>query len=77
VREFLNSNRNNEELDARFALDKKKRNPLHIACMEGHNALAEYLLKEGFNPNSRDSFLKTPLHYAALHSNDYIVEVLL
>lgn len=42
---------------------KDKDGPLAFAV--GHPHLVEYLLKQGFNPNSTNAFGKTPLIYAA------------
>ena len=52
--------------------------PLHIASINGHIEIVEFLLKIGVDVNLPDhpnGF--TPLHYAAIHGKDEIVEFLL
>jgi len=39
-------------------------NPLLIAMVSGHNNLAKFLLEQGANPNIKDLWGVTPLHYA-------------
>ena len=72
VTEFLRKSDDN----AKNATDQTGKTALHIACKEGHVALAELLIKKGFNVNARDRTLKTPLHLAALYSHEVLVDVL-
>ena len=37
-----------------------------LAALYGHSEIVEYLLKEGFDVNSRDKGNRTALHYAVL-----------
>ena len=50
---------------------------LAIASRKGHKEIVELLLKEGAEPNKRDKYGTTPLHYAALYGRMAIVETLL
>ena len=42
--------------------------PLHFAACIGHNAMTEYLLSKGANPNARCHNGDTPLHIALRRS---------
>ena len=48
-----------------------------IASRKGHKEIVELLLKKGAEPNIRDKYGTTPLHYAALYGHMAIVETLL
>ena len=50
---------------------------LAIASRKGHKEIVELLLKKGAEPNIRDKYGTTPLHYAALYGHMAIVETLL
>ena len=41
-----------------------KMSPLHLAARDGNIDLTEFFLENRIVINIRDSFLKTPLHYA-------------
>ena len=56
---------------------KDWRTALAIASRMGHKEIVELLLKSGAEPNIRDKFGTTPLHYAALYGRKAIVETLL
>lgn len=43
--------------------NKNNRTPLHYACMNHYNIIISYLLSIGCNPNFKDDFGMTPMHY--------------
>ena len=47
--------------------DKFKRNPLILACRNGHATIVSLLLQYGAEWNTTDSSMNTPLHYAAAY----------
>ena len=63
--------------NVKTAVNQYTRNLLHVACEYGHPVLVEFLLMQGFNPNSRDKILCTPLHYACLKGYEYIADILI
>ena len=56
---------------------KDRLTALAIASRKGHKEIVELLLKKGAEPNIRDKYGTTPLHYAALYGRMAIVETLL
>ena len=74
VRDFM---RKTADENLLFAVDERKRSPLHLAAREGHTALVEFLLLKGFNVAARDRLLKTPLHYAAQLGHDVVASTLM
>ena len=44
-----------------------------MACVQGNQLLVDFFIQKGFNLNSRDRFLKTPLHLACLGGFSSIV----
>ena len=56
---------------------KDRLTALAIASRKGHKEIVELLLKKGAEPNIRDKYGTTPLHYAALYGHMAIVETLL
>jgi len=53
-----------------------RRTPLHAAAVQGHLALAEYLLSEHADPNARIKYGDTPLHFAVDNGHAEIVALL-
>ena len=49
---------------------------LHIAAEEGHSQIVERLLGEGFHPDTRDEYARTPLILAAREGREAITKVL-
>lgn len=45
--------------------------PLHIACLQKHDLLVEYLIEAGANVNGLGDFHKTPLHYAVFEGDEF------
>ena len=39
--------------------------PLHLACLEGHHNIAEYLISKGANINAKDTIGDYAIHYAS------------
>lgn len=74
VREFMKKVADENLL---FAVDERKRSPLHLAAKAGHTSLVEILLLKGFNVAARDRILKTPLHYAAQLGHDTVASILM
>ena len=74
VRDFIKKTADENLL---YAVDERKRSPLHLAAKEGHTSLVEYLLLKGFNVGARDRILKTPLHYAAQLGHDVVASTLM
>lgn len=51
---------------------------LHLAVNSGNNLMVEYLIKDAMmDTNIRDSFGRTPLHWAAQQGQEVICETLL
>ena len=42
---------------AKTATNSHSKGLLHVACDNGHSTVVEFLLMQGFNPNSRDKIL--------------------
>eukprot|EP00762_Andalucia_godoyi_P005373 ANDGO_06711.mRNA.1 Urea transporter DVU1160 len=55
--------------------DYDLRTPLHLACCEGHNKIAEVLLKRFYVPISVDKFGNSPLMDAIFHGQSNIVRM--
>jgi len=53
-----------------------RRTPLRAAAVQGHLALAEYLLSEHADPNARTKYGDTPLHFAVDNGHAAIVSLL-
>lgn len=53
-----------------------RRTPLHAAAVQGHLALAEYLLSEHADPNAKTKYGDTPLHFAVDNGHAEIVALL-
>ena len=56
---------------------KDQMNPLHIACKKGYKEIIKLLLDLGADINSRDINGYTPLHYAVISRNEYLVKKLI
>lgn len=84
---FLTACENGDVAQARLLFesgaDKTSRNTLgesalHLAVNSSNNQMVEYLLKEVLiNCNIRDTFGRTPLHWAAQQGQELICETLL
>ena len=59
------------------AVDDSKKTCLHIACREGHSAIVEYLVTQGWSIEARDKLLCTPLHLACTSGHANIVAYLI
>ena len=51
--------------------------PLHFACMNGHLATSEVLLRAGISRDARTKVDRTPLHVASQEGHFDIVELLI
>lgn len=51
--------------------------PFHLACVSGSLKLCEMFLEQEANICARTLEEKSPLHLAALHGNEKIVELLI
>ena len=58
--------------------DTWERTPLHWACHNGYDHIAQYLINEQHcDPMSKDYWNKTPLHLACINGHAHIVQYLL
>lgn len=57
-----------------FTQDERGRTPLHVASEIGHEDMVELLLGFAAQSNLVDSDQNTPLHFAVLFCNEYIME---
>lgn len=66
------------EADAKLleATDPVGRTCLHLAVLQGHKEIAEYLLTKGATVNAKDTNGRTALHVAALKGNKEIASLL-
>jgi ankyrin repeat protein len=71
----------NISIDGAEGQDKLLRSPLHWACATGKKQLVEMLLMRNREPRANIGAVeireKTPLHLAAAHDRDSVVEILL
>lgn len=51
--------------------------PLHVAAYTGLSSLAQYLLSQGADPDSKDDDGRTPMMYAVMKNHDQVVSILL
>ncbi|XP_059152667.1 ankyrin repeat domain-containing protein 36C-like isoform X2 [Physella acuta] len=58
-------------------LDKEKRSPLHLACIQGYDQIVQELLEWKAKPNIGDSQSKTPLMRAVEFQREGCVDLLL
>ncbi|CAI7923613.1 unnamed protein product, partial [Closterium sp. NIES-54] len=58
------------------ARTRNGRTPLHSACLHGHVAVCELLLRHGANPKARDSSGSEPLHEAAARGHVAVIHLL-
>jgi len=59
------------------AVDKEKRTPLHIACLNNHREIGRILVEEGgADTNLKDQGLKVPMHLACINGHTRIVHLL-
>ncbi|XP_058770243.1 protein VAPYRIN-LIKE-like [Vicia villosa] len=65
-----------DELDVN-SVNSESKTPTHMAAMEGHVSVIEFLVSVGANPNAVDSKNWTPLHHAASRNHYKAVEFLL
>ncbi|CAI5474357.1 unnamed protein product [Closterium sp. Yama58-4] len=69
----------NGERQSHFFVNARTRNgrtPLHSACLHGHVAVCELLLKHGANPTARDSSGSEPIHEAAAGGHVAVIHLL-
>lgn len=59
------------------AVDIYNRGVIHIICKVGSVSSLEYMLSKGLPTDSRDRWLRTPSHIAALGGNTRCLEILL
>jgi len=64
-------------VDAEFRQEIVKRTPLHLAAVEGHEAVAKLLLEKGVHVDSKDAYNRTPLSLAAMRGHEAVVKLLL
>lgn len=70
-----------DELDKR-SLANTGKNALHLACLNGHDKIVEFLLNEPngfdvFDVNEGDNYGETPLHLASTNRHKNVVSLLL
>ena len=53
-----------------------KNTPLHLAALNGHLSVVEYLVYKNADINAKNIYEETPLHYAAQNSHLCVVEYL-
>ncbi|CAI5533235.1 unnamed protein product [Closterium sp. Naga37s-1] len=69
----------NSERQSHLFVNARTRNgrtPLHSACLHGHVAVCELLLKHGANPKARDSSGSEPIHEAAAGGHVAVIHLL-
>lgn len=49
---------------------------LRVAACYGSVKIGEFLLDQGFDPNHKDAYQRTPLHYAAMHNQEAFITLL-
>ncbi|RWA14320.1 hypothetical protein EKO27_g830 [Xylaria grammica] len=57
--------------------DLRGRIPLHLAALNGHSEVADWLVPEGSSPDTRDSYGQTALHLAVLNGHEETTHCLL
>ena len=50
--------------------------PLHLAAINGHLSVVEYLVNQKADINTKDKEYRTPLHYGAQNGHLSVVEYL-
>lgn len=71
------ANRDNISTLINYKSAYKRFSPLHVACMNNHINVIEYLLKLGALPNEQDMYGYTPLHYAVLEGHTDLTKFLI
>ena len=51
-------------------------NPLHLASLNGHMSVVEYLVNQKVDMNAKGKYDWTPLHYASYNGHLSVVEYL-
>lgn len=57
--------------------DEEGKTPLHIATINGHYEIVEYLIQNGADCNAQDKYGWTPLHNAACSREEKLIHFLL
>jgi ankyrin repeat protein len=64
-------------IDAEFRYGFEKRTPLHLAAVDGHEAVVKLLLEKEADVESKDTNIQTPLSLAATRGHEPVVKLLL
>eukprot|EP00730_Choanoeca_flexa_P009566 TRINITY_DN12671_c0_g1_i6.p1 TRINITY_DN12671_c0_g1~~TRINITY_DN12671_c0_g1_i6.p1 ORF type:complete len:128 (+),score=16.15 TRINITY_DN12671_c0_g1_i6:59-385(+) len=59
------------------AKDDYNRTLLHWACLDGHLAVAEMLIRKGADMEAKDKDNRTPLHFACVNGHLAVAEMLI
>jgi len=65
------------EAGARVRSPDEKKSLLHVAAEIGDEAIVDYLIRRGFDPDAPDASGRTPLHYAAEEGHVAVIKRLL
>lgn len=72
-----NSNKSNDIINVNSYRDEDKNNNLIIAAKRNNEKFVQYFLEKKYNPNEKNKYGNTALHYAIKNNNKEIIKLLL